>query len=95
MTEQYVQQQLKNCENLSVYYWTTEKSVAEIDFMVQYRENAIPIEVKAEENLQAKSLKSFYQHYKPAVSIRTSMSDYRKDDWLTNFPLYAVENYWK
>jgi predicted AAA+ superfamily ATPase len=95
MTEQYVLQQLKSCENLSVYYWSTEKSAAEIDFMVQHGENVIPIEVKAEENLQAKSLKSFYQHYKPAISIRTSMSDYRKDDWLTNLPLYAVENYWK
>ena len=32
---------------------------------------------------------------KPLISIRTSMSDYRRDDWLTNLPLYAVENYWK
>lgn len=95
MTEQYVLQQLKSCENLSVYYWSTEKSGAEIDFMVQHGENVIPIEVKAEENLQAKSLKSFYQQYKPAVSVRTSMSDYRMDDWLTNLPLYAIENYWK
>jgi predicted AAA+ superfamily ATPase len=95
MTEQYVLQQLKSCENLSVYYWSAEKSTAEIDFLVQHGENVIPIEVKAEENLQAKSLKSFQQQYKPSVSIRTSMSDYRIDDWLTNLPLYAVENYWK
>lgn len=94
ITEQYVLQQLKSCENLSVYYWSTEKSAAEINFMVQQGENIIPIEVKAEENLQAKSLKSFYQKYNPSVSIRTSMSDYRTDDWLTNLPLYAVENYW-
>lgn len=95
MTEQYVLQQLKSCENLSVYYWSTEKSTAEIDFMVQHGENVIPIEVKAEENLQAKSLKSFHQQYNPAVSIRISMSDYRTDDWFTNLPLYAAENYWK
>jgi uncharacterized protein len=95
MTEQYVLQQLKSCENLSIYYWSAEKSTAEIDFMVQHGENIIPVEVKAEENLMAKSLKSFHQHYKPAISIRTSMSDYRTDDWLTNLPLYAVENYWK
>lgn len=95
MTEQYVLQQLKSCESLSIYYWSTEKSGAEIDFMVQHGENVIPIEVKAEENLQAKSLKSFYQQYKPPVSIRTSMSDYRTDEWLTNLPLYAIENYWK
>ncbi len=95
MTEQYVLQQLKSCGNLAIYYWSTEKSGAEIDFMVQHGENVIPIEVKVEENLQAKSLKSFYQQYKPTISIRTSMSDYRTDDWLTNVPLYAIENYWK
>lgn len=95
MTEQYELQQLKSCESLSIYYWSSEKSGAEIDFMVQYGENVIPIEVKAEENLQAKSLKSFYQQHKLAVSIRTSTSDYRTDDWLTNLPLYAIENYWK
>lgn len=95
LTEQYVLQQLRSCENVSVFYWSAEQSVAEIDFVVQYGQNIIPIEVKAEENLQAKSLKSFYQQYHPPVSIRTSMSNYRTDDWLTNWPLYAIENYWK
>ena len=47
-------------------------------------------EVKAEENLQAKSLKSFCQKYAPETAIRISMSDYRKEDWLTNLPLYAI-----
>lgn len=95
MAEQYVLQQLKSHEELAVHYWSTEKSTAEIDFLVQYAGNVIPVEVKAEENLQAKSLKSFQKQYKSPISIRTSMSDYRKDDWLTNIPLYAIENYWK
>jgi predicted AAA+ superfamily ATPase len=95
MTEQFVLQQIKNCEKLSVYYWSTEKLTAEIDFLVQYIGNVIPIEVKAEENLQAKSLKSFQIKYKPPISVRTSMSDYRTDNWLTNIPLYAIENYWE
>ncbi len=95
LTEQYVLQQLISCEKLQIYYWATEKSTAEIDFLVQSADNVIPIEVKAEENLQAKSLKSFRQKFNPKVSIRTSMSDYRVDDWLTNVPLYAVEDYWK
>lgn len=95
ITEQYVLQQLKTIEELPVYYWSSEKSTAEIDFLVQFSENVIPIEVKAEENLQAKSLKSFQLQYKPAISIRTSMSDYRIDQWLTNLPLYAIEFYWK
>ncbi|MFZ4414463.1 MAG: ATP-binding protein [Bacteroidales bacterium] len=95
ITEQYVLQQLKTIEELPVYYWSSEKSTAEIDFLIQFSENVIPIEVKAEENLQAKSLKSFQLQYKPAISIRTSMSDYRIDQWLTNLPLYAIEFYWK
>jgi predicted AAA+ superfamily ATPase len=95
MTEQFVLQQLKCTENLPIYYWSTEKSTAEIDFIVQFAGTVIPIEVKAEENLQAKSLKSFQQKYFPKVSIRTSMSDFRIDNWLTNLPLYAIECYWK
>lgn len=95
ITEQYVIQQLKSCENLPVYYWLSEKSLSEIDFIVQYTGNVIPIEVKSEENLQAKSLKSFQQQFQPTISIRTSMSDFRIDNWLTNLPLYTIGNYWK
>jgi len=53
-------------------------------------ENIISLEVKGEENLQAKSLKSFYQKYPDTLPVRTSMSDFRKEDWMVNFPLYAV-----
>jgi len=68
---------------------------AEIDLLVQYSNEVIPIEVKAAENLQAKSLKTFYQKYNPETAIRTSLSDYRKETWLTNVPLYAIESYYK
>jgi len=95
LAEQYVLQQLKCIENMVVYYWSIEKSTAEIDFMVQFADNVIPVEVKAEENLQAKSLKSFKQKFNPPVSIRTTMSDYRTDGWLINVPLYAFGNYWQ
>ena len=47
-------------------------------------------QLNAEENLQAKSLKVFCQKYKPTLAVRTSMSDYRKESWLTNIPLYAI-----
>jgi hypothetical protein len=95
LAEQYVLQQLKCIENMVVYYWSIEKSTAEIDFLVQFADNVIPVEVKAEENLQAKSLKSFKQKFNPPVSIRTTMSDYRTDGWLINVPLYAFGNYWQ
>jgi hypothetical protein len=95
LTEQFVLQQLVKCQKPVIYYWSSEKSIAEVDFLVQYDDNVIPIEVKAEENLHSKSLKSFHQQYNPSISLRTSMSDYRKDDWLINIPLYAIENYFQ
>lgn len=90
LTEQYVLQQLSTIPELVIYYWSAERSIAEIDFLIQYSGEVIPIEVKAEENLQAKSLKAFWQKYSPKTAIRTSMSDFRKEDWLTNLPLYAI-----
>jgi len=90
LTEQYVLQQLLTIPDLSIYYWSAERSSSELDFLVQLIGEVIPIEVKAEENLQAKSLKTFCQKYAPKTAIRTSMSDFRKEDWLTNLPLYAI-----
>ncbi len=90
MTEQYVLQQIKTISDLAIYYWSAERSGAEIDFLVQWSGAVYPIEVKAEENLQSKSLKAFRNKYNPKLTIRSSMSDFRKDDWLINIPLYAV-----
>ncbi len=90
LTEQFVLQQLITISDLVIYYWSVERSTAEIDFLIQLSGEVIPIEVKAEENLQAKSLKTFCQKYSPRTAIRTSMSDFRKEDWLTNLPLYAI-----
>lgn len=90
LTEQYVLNELKENMNTPVFYWASEKSLCEIDFIIQIGKNNIPIEVKANENLQAKSLKSFVQKYNTKMNIRTSMSDYRKDEWLTNIPLYLI-----
>lgn len=89
LTEQYVLQQLKSIDQLPIYYWSAEKATAEIDFLIQYHNLIIPIEVKAAENLKAKSLKTYHQKFSPEFSIRTSLSDFRKEDWLVNLPLYA------
>ncbi|MCA6410960.1 MAG: ATP-binding protein [Cytophagales bacterium] len=89
LTEQFVCQQLTIAQQL--FYWTAESSTAEIDFVFQYKNEAIPIEVKAEENLKAKSLKLFVEKFKIKTAFRTSMSKYREQEWLTNIPLYAVE----
>ncbi|MDR3237595.1 MAG: ATP-binding protein [Spirochaetia bacterium] len=90
LTEQYVLQQLVTNKNLNIYYWSAERSDAEIDFLVQYKNKIIPVEVKAEENLQAKSLRYFVQKNNSPAAVRTSMSDFKKEAWLTNLPLYAV-----
>ena len=90
LTEQYVFQQLNSDSEYVIYYWSAARSLAEIDFVVQYNSMIVPIEVKAEENLQAKSLKVYVEKYRPETAVRTSMSDYRKQDWLTNLPLYAI-----
>ena len=91
LTEQYVLQQLKTLKGISTYYWTADRGTAEVDFVVDTGSDVIPIEVKAEVNLQAKSLKVYREKYHPNLSIRTSMADYKQEDWLLNLPLWAFE----
>ena len=92
LTEQYVLCQLKQCTDLDVFYWSAEKGIAEVDFITQIGRENIPIEVKSSENLQAKSLKQFAIKYKNKTNVRTSMSNYRKEEWLTNIPLWSIGN---
>ena len=89
ITEQYVLQQLKSVKGLNIYYWSSDTSKGELDFLLQKEICIIPVEVKAEENLQSKSLRSFEKN--PELhGIRFSMSDYREQEWLTNYPLYSA-----
>lgn len=89
-TENYVLQQLKSLSRTFVYYYSNDNSTLEIDFVVQHEAHVIPIEVKAEENLRAKSLRQFVTDNSGLHGVRFSMSDYREQDWLTNVPLWAV-----
>ncbi len=88
LTEQFVAQQLKI--NHDLYYWVASNGTAEVDFLLQFNNKIIPIEVKAEENLKAKSLKVFVEKYQSNTAIRTSMSRFREQEWLTNVPLYGI-----
>ena len=92
LTEQYVLQELKTLKGISTYYWTADRGTAEVDFVIDNGNDVLPIEVKAEINLQAKSLKVYREKFRPTKSIRTSMADYRDEDWLLNLPLWALEN---
>ncbi|GHT49699.1 hypothetical protein AGMMS49982_03640 [Bacteroidia bacterium] len=94
LTEQFVFQQLRLNEDLALNYFAPDTYSMEIDFIVQ-NENGdiIPIEVKAGENLRAKSFKLFCEKFKPQTAIRTSLSDFRQEEWMTNVPLYVIGNY--
>ena len=91
MTEQYVLQQLKATTDYGIYYYTNDRNSCEIDFLLDDGEKVIPLEVKAEENLKAKSLKTYREKFKPSLSIRVSMANYREEkDGLVNVPLFMM-----
>jgi len=91
LTEQYVFQQLMLNEELSINYYPFGNGRYELDFIVQNEDDELlPIEVKAGENLKAKSFKYFCEKHKPEKAIRTSLTDYKQESWMTNLPLYAI-----
>ena len=92
-TELYVLQQMVTVRDLDIYYYSTDDSRTEIDFIVQHEGKVTPVEVKAEENLRAKSLRQVVSNDPSLHGLRFSMSDYRQEDWLDNVPLYGVESY--
>ena len=89
-TELYVLQQMETIESLPVYYYSSDDSRLEIDFVVQKDSRVIPVEVKAEENLKSKSLRQYITNNPGLKGIRFSMSPYRDQEWMENIPLYAV-----
>ena len=91
LTEQYVCQQLKTLDDIDVYYYTNDRGSCEIDFVIDTGDEIVPVEVKAEVNLKAKSLKTYPEKFSPKTSIRTSMTNYKKEELITNLPLYAID----
>jgi len=90
LSEQYVLQQLMPQKRLHVYYWKNERNTMEMDFLVSDGSSIVPMEVKAEINLQSKSLKAYRDKFSPPLSVRAAMTDYKKEEWLLNLPLYAI-----
>lgn len=92
LTEQYVFQQL--ILRYEPYYYSKAASTQEIDFLLQDDEDAIvPLEVKAETNVRAKSLRQFVADNQSSKAFRISMNDYKEEEWVTNVPLYAVDGF--
>lgn len=90
LTEQYVLQQLVTDPDIGIYYYTNDRGNCEIDFLIDDGDKVIPLEVKAELNLKAKSLKTYREKYSPEVAVRTSMADYKENDGLVDMPLYMI-----
>lgn len=91
LTEQYVLQQLMPySKELVIAYWTNESNTNEIDFVVQYKNEIVPIEVKASTNLKAKSLHWYIEKFHPVKALRFSGANFKKNDMITDYPLYAV-----
>ena len=88
LTEQYVLQEMI-ANGTTPFYWSSN-GTAEVDFVFKHESDIFPLEVKAEENLQSKSLKVYNEKFNPQICLRTSMRDYRKESWLINIPLYAI-----
>ncbi len=89
LTENYVIQTLSSI-GLEPYYFTFDNRY-EIDFMLQYKNDIIPIEVKSSENINNTSLKVYNEKYNPKTRIRFSMRNLNKDDNLINIPLFMAE----
>lgn len=90
LTEQFVLQELIVAEAENISYWTNDAGTAELDFLFEKDGSFYPVEVKANENLQAKSLRVFHEKYPDINCNRISLSNYRRESWMTNLPLYAL-----
>lgn len=77
--------------NIPVYYHSVDDSTIEIDFAVQIGEKVYPVEVKAETNLQSKSLKTYMQNHPELKALRLSMQNHIDQGWVENLPLFAFK----
>lgn len=90
LTENYVCQELVGQCGIKPYYWSAENSQGEVDFVYAFNNAIMPVEVKAEVNLRAKSLRSLVERYQLEKGLRLSLSGFEEQDWLINMPLYAT-----
>ncbi len=90
LTEQFVQQEIRAEADVIPFYWSAPDSRAEVDFLVETDDGVVPVEVKAERNLQAKSLKRYAELFAPEFSLRTSMAEWCQHGKLHDIPLYAI-----
>ncbi|NII81291.1 ATP-binding protein [Pedobacter riviphilus] len=90
LTENYILQHLIKNFEVQPRYWTSGNQ-AEVDFIIQMKNEIIPVEVKSDENVRSKSLSIYNGLYEPPVRIRYSLKNLKKDDGLVNIPLFLVD----
>lgn len=90
LTENYVLQHLVKNFEVQPRYWTSGNQ-AEVDFIIQVKNEIIPIEVKSDENVRSKSLSIYNGLYEPSIRIRYSLRNLKKDEGLINIPLFLVD----
>ena len=88
MVENYVNVQL-TINSYKTYYWKSKKE-AEIDFIIMKDNKVTPIEVKAADNVMAKSLKTYMDTYKPDYAIKLSTKNFGYNNNIKTIPLYAT-----
>jgi predicted AAA+ superfamily ATPase len=94
LSEQFALQELRaTTSNLPLYYWANDKNTAEVDFVIQFQDMIIPIEIKSGENIKSSSLKSFMSAFEPTTAIRASLLDYGKNGALIDLPLYMISEF--
>lgn len=92
-TENFVCCEMETLRDIPIYYYSKDNSQLELDFVIQVDTQVVPVEVKAEENLQAKSLKFTLANNPGMRGLRFSMSDYREQEGITNVPLYGARDF--
>lgn len=92
LSEQFVLQQLVS-QSYEAFYWSPENAQSEVDFVIQKDNMVIPIEVKSAENVRSRSLRVYYDKYKPEVCIRTSLAGFQTQEWMKNIPLYGFQEW--
>jgi hypothetical protein len=91
LSEQFVFQQLMLNEDWALHYLIFDNGRYELDFLVENElGDLIPIEVKSGESIKSSSFKIYCERNKPKIAIKTSLTNYKKETWMTNLPLYAI-----
>jgi uncharacterized protein len=91
LSENYVLQSLTTQFESPLSYWTSN-AIAEVDFLIQYKDKIIPVEVKSSESIRSKSLAFYGNQYAPTLKIRYSLKNLEYNGDLLNIPIFLADH---